>query len=546
MTNRPSAELIFTGGRIYTQATDVVTTSVAVASGMIIAVGDDAVADVRTPSTEIVDLGGGVMLPGFVDSHVHPMIGGVARLRCDLTDENSLAGYRRAIAAYATSTDAAWIEGAGWYGDVFTGGFPTKEELDAVVGDRPAAFTSHDAHSLWVNTRALEAGGIDRNTSDPVGGRIVRDTSGDPTGLLMESAMELLDGVRPPIADDDLRAALLEAQSYLHSVGVTAWQDALVGEVFGYPDSFPVYQDAVARGELLSRVTAALYWRPGSGLEPLDELRRRRDETGGRFRASAIKLVLDGNCENMTGAVHDHYVGHPGEFGLLQFEPQELNEVVRAAHAAEFDLHIHAVGDRAVSVALDALALLDDPGGRRHQIAHIDLLRPDDVGRMLAVGAIANVSPLWARHDPVLVETKLPLLTAEQQQAQFAYGTLHRAGIPVVFGSDWPVSTPDPLAGIHTAVNRTAAPGDPHADDVRSLTDPLLPAEAIDVATAVRAATVGAARAAAVDRHVGAIETGKEADLVVLDADPYRVAASDLGAIRVSHTYVHGERVFGG
>lgn len=542
------ADRIFVGGRILTQDDDAApVTALAVTDGLIAAVGGDDVLELRGDRTEIVDLDGGALLPGFVDAHLHAVMGGLALLGCDLSTVHSIEDYRRIISDYAAAHDGPWIEGSGWYGDVFPGGFPTKEELDRLVPDRPAVFISHDVHSSWVNSRALEIAGIDRDTPDPDGGRITRDEHGEPTGHLLELATELLSPYRPHLSRDLLDAALVAAQQHLHSLGITAWQDALVGELFGIPDCYDVYAAASARGELVSRVTGALFWVPGRDLADAGELVDRRDTAGqDRFRTTALKLALDGVCENLTAALHEPYEGHPHECGLPFFEPDELGAITRLFSDAGFDLHLHAVGDLAVTRALDAIAAVPRRADARHQVAHIDLIRREDVARMRGLGAMANVSPLWARQDPVLVETKLPLLNADQQERHFLFGSLAGAGVPVAFGSDWPVSTPDPIAGLHTAVNRTAAPGDPHARDRRSRHDPLLAHERLSLDQALRAATREAARAARLDEYAGVLRPGREADLVVLDRDPYGVERSDLGTLRVTQTYVRGALVRGG
>ena len=534
------AEVIILG-RVRTQSADLpVAQAIAVTNGMIAAVGGEEVLELRGPRTELIDLGDGVLMPGFIDAHIHAVMGGVTRAGCDLSEVHSIEGYRAIISQYAKSHDGLWVEGSGWYGDLFPGGFPTKEILDELLPDRPAAFVSHDVHSLWVNTKALELGGITRDTPDPEGGRISRGPDGEPTGQLMEHAMTLLSGVRPVIDAAKMREGLVQAQAYLHSLGVTAWQDALVGAAFGYPDIYDAYVSAADDTVLRSWVTGAQLWDGQSDPEPFI---RRRDRARGKFRATAAKIILDGNCENLTAAVHEAYSGHPGEHGILQFDLEQLQQGVSMLAAADLDVHIHAVGDLAVTRSVDALAPVVRPG-HRHQIAHIDLVLEGDIQRMNQLGIIANVSPLWARHDPVLVETKLPLLTASQQDRHFAYGSLWRAGIPVAFGSDWPVSTPDPIAGLHTAVNRTAAPDDPHASDARSRHDPLLPNERLSLEAALTAYTREAARASRLDARVGAIEVGKQADLVVLDRDPFEVESEEIGSISVLRTFVEGETVF--
>ncbi|MBQ7803126.1 amidohydrolase [Rhodococcus sp. (in: high G+C Gram-positive bacteria)] len=510
---------------------------------MITAIGGDEVLDLKGTATEVVSLGGAALLPGFVDAHVHAVLGGLMRLQCDLSEVHSLDDYRRLISEFAASNDALWVEGSGWYGDLFPAGFPTKDILDELIPDRPAVFLSHDAHSLWVNSRALEVAGIDRDTADPDGGRISRDANGNPSGQLMEHAIDLLGHVRPLKDQEMTRRALLQAQTYLHSVGVTSWQDALLGDMFGLPDQYDTYFGVAREGKLLSRVTGALLWSQGLGPDDLKKYVDRRNESAGRFRPTAVKIMLDGNCENLTAAVHEAYVDHVHEHGILQFSDDELGSAARLLSAAGFDLHIHAVGDRAVTCAVDAIASVPDLTARRHQIAHIDLIAENDIQRMRELGIIANVSPLWARLDPVLVETKLPLMTPSQQERHFLYGSLHRSGVKVAFGSDWPVSTPDPLAGIHTAVNRTAAPGDPHANDERSLREPLLPNERLTLEAALAAGTRNAAYASNLDDVVGTIAVGMEADLVVLERNPYDVPSDEIGMIRVTRTFVRGQTV---
>jgi predicted amidohydrolase YtcJ len=369
--------------------------------------------------------------------------------------------------------------------------------------------------------------------------------------MLAESAAGLVMRLLPPVTAAQLTEALRQAQAYLHGLGVTAWQDAAVGSLLGVPDIFGAYLEAAGAGRLTARVTGALWWDRDQGLGQLESLEERRaaaSGSAGRFRASAVKIMQDGVCENFTAAVVEPYRGHGEDTGESFIDPAELTGIVRRLDARGFDVHLHAVGDRAVRECLDALAACGDDGGRprgaRHQIAHIDLIQPGDVARMARLGAIANVQPLWAREDKVLVETKLPYLTAGQQRNHFAFGSLLAAGVPLAMGSDWPVSSPDPLWGIHVAVNRTAPHADPHAQDEHAQTVPLLAGEAVDVRTAVDAYTLGAARANRLDAETGSLEAGKLADLVVLDRDPFAVPATELSSVQVRATFVDGQPVY--
>jgi len=538
-----AADLVLLGV-VRPDASGALTDALAVRRGRVVALGRERCSRLVAADTEVVTTEG-VVAPGFVDAHVHPVMGGLNRLRCDLDDLHDLHDYRRRVADHARRP-GDWLLGSGWYGDVFPGGFPTAAELDALVGDRPAVLTSHDAHSVWVNTAALRRAGIDGHTPDPAGGRIHRDRDGNPSGLLMESAAALVTDLVPQPVTAELVEALVEAQRYLHSVGIVGWQDAAVGRMLGMPDLYPVYRAMEDSGRLTARVTGALWWDLEDDESQVPELVRRRAESvdGGRFRASAVKIMQDGVCENLTAAVVDAYRGHPHEHGLSFVEPERLAEVAAVLTAERFDLHLHAVGDRAVRECLDAVQSGDRSFEARHQIAHIDLVTPEDLPRFAALGVIANIQPLWARRDRVLVETKLPYLTPAQQDHHFAFGSLHSAGAPLAIGSDWPVSSPDPIWGLHVAVNRTAPEDDPHARDEHARTVPLLPHEGIDVATAFAAATEGSARASRLEQTTGTLRPGMAADLVVLDADPFTVPATDLSSLRVQSTYVDGAPVF--
>ncbi|GAA4368788.1 amidohydrolase [Paeniglutamicibacter cryotolerans] len=540
------AELLFVNGAVHTMdPSHPRSNALAVRGGKIAALGPEAL-ELRTARTEVIDLSGKALLPGFQDAHVHPLMGGMQMVSCDLSEVHCLEDYRRIIAEYAAANpEKEWIEGGGWYGDVFEGGFPHRRLLDELIPDRPAYFMSHDAHGAWVNTRALELASISDATPDPDGGIIARDADGQATGMLIEHAAELVSALIPAPGQAEIRRALLAAQAYLHSKGVTAWQDAAVGDALGAPDVFEHYLALEEQGLLTATVTGALWWHRDQGTEQLELFRARRAKATGRFRATAVKMMLDGVCENLTAAMTRPYRGHPHERGMTLIEPEALCEISRALDAAGFDLHLHAVGDQAVRDSLAALDLPRRPGwDPRHQLAHLDIIDEKDLAAFARVGAIANIQPLWARQDPVLVETKLPYLDAGHQGMHFAFESMHRAGIPLAMGSDWPVSSPDPLWGVHTAVNRTAPPADPHAADARSQHEPLLAHEAIALDAALHAATAGAAYANRLDAERGWLRAGMIADLVVLDADPHAVWARELGTIGAEQVFVDGSLVY--
>lgn len=301
------------------------------------------------------------MLPGFSDAHVHPGLGGLELNRCHLGAVRTVAGYQATIGAYAAAhPELPWILGGGWFIGAFPGGTPTTATLDPVVPDRPVFLPNRDHHSAWVNTCALRRAGIERATPDPPDGRIERDSRGHPTGTLHEGAMDLVARFIPPTSSDDLERGLLAGQAHLHSFGLTGWQDALVGTGLGMPDSLAAYCRLASTGRLTGRVVGALWWDRHRGVEQLPDLmsRRQRGLDAG-FAATSVKIMQDGICETFTAAVLDPYrdgAGHvTSNRGMSFIDPTALCDFVAQLDAEGFQVHVHALGDRAVRESLDAV-----------------------------------------------------------------------------------------------------------------------------------------------------------------------------------------------
>jgi predicted amidohydrolase YtcJ len=533
-------QILFTGGALFDGRAHRGPQDVLVADGRIVAVGD-AVRE-HVDGAELVDLAGSLLSPGFTDAHIHPIHGGLERMQCDLSGLETRAEYLEAISAYATAhPDAEWILGGGWAMPAFPGGTPTAADLDSVVPDRPVFLPNRDHHGAWVNTRALEIAGIDEHTPDPPDGRIERDADGRPTGTLHEGADELVGRFVPRTSGEEYYAALMTAQAYLHSLGVTSWQDAAVGAFSGLDDPAATYAQADAAGDLRSYVVGALWWERRQGVEQVEDLAGRREAvTGNRFRATAVKIMQDGVAENGSAAMTAPYLdlcGHPTDNAGHSFiDPETLREAVAALDTAGFQVHVHAIGDRGVREALDAFVGTDP--ARRHHIAHVQLIHPDDVARFAQLGVAANMQALWACLEDQMVDLTLPVLGPERSTWQYPFGELHRTGASLVMGSDWPVSTPDPLAAIHTAVTRTT-----YGDTGRAGREPFLPEQALDLTTAFSAYTRGSAWVNHRD-DAGVVEPGAVADLVVLDRDPFAGPPSEIGAARVASTWVAGECVY--
>ncbi|MFJ6080266.1 amidohydrolase [Streptomyces sp. NPDC092369] len=537
------ADLLFTRGPVLTPEGRTAT-AVAVCGERIVAVGRDEILDLAGPRTEVVDLAGRLLLPGFQDAHVHPLPAGLELTRCDLTGTRTAAETVAAVRAYADAhPEQEWITGGGWSMEAFEGGVPTKELLDAVVPDRPVYLPNRDHHGAWVNSRALELTGITKETADPADGRIERDGSGEPVGTLQEGAMQLVGRLTPPADAADRLAALLHAQRHLHALGITAWQDALVGEFLGMDDPSDAYLAAARDGSLTARVVGALWWDRERGAEQIPELvEKRRELSHGRFRASSVKLMLDGVAETGTAALLDPYLDKcgcvTGNRGTSFIDPAQLPQYVSTLDALGFQCHFHALGDRAVRDALDAVEAAraaNGPSDTRPHLAHLQVVHPDDVPRFARLGAVANIQPLWAAHEPQMDELTIPFLGARRATWQYPFGALLRSGARLAAGSDWPVSSPDPLQGIHVAVNRVT----PDGGD----TPVFLPAQRIGLAEALTAYTAGSAYANHLD-DTGQVRVGALADLVVLDRDPFDGPTTAIAQTRVAATYVGGARVY--
>ena len=438
---------------------------------------------------------------------------GWSGIRCDLSHTPAVREeYVAKVAEYASANpDVEWILGGGWALAAFPGGQPTAAELDAALPGRPVFLPNRDHHGAWVSSRALELAGIDRTTPDPPDGRIERDASGDPSGMLQEGAMKLVTDHLPKTSDDELYGAFLEGQRYLHSLGVTGWQDAIVGEYAGMDDCGPTYAHAARSGDLTGWVVGALWWDRTRGLDQLaDLIERRAGFSHGRFAATAVKIMQDGVAENGTAAMLAPYLDRCGHAtdntGHSFVDPELLKEYVAALDHEGFQVHVHGLGDRSVREALDAFVGTDP--SRRHHIAHLQLVDPADVARFSALGVTGTIQALWACLDDQMVELTLPFLTEERAGHQYPFGDLVRAGAPLAAGSDWPVSTPDPLQAIHVAVHRTA-----YGESGPAGTEPFLPEQRLDLTTAFAAYTSGSARVNHRD-EAGSIAPGKLADLV--------------------------------
>ncbi|MGK0741609.1 amidohydrolase [Leucobacter sp. Z1108] len=541
---RAPADLVIHSARIFSDGEVLPHTALAAAGGRIVALGGDEIVD-RFAASRVIDARGGLVTPSFVDAHVHTTIGGIESLRCDLTACTSAEEVYAEIARYAAANpELPWILGGGWRMPQFSGGTPLREDLDRVVPDRPAYLINADHHGAWANTRALELAGVTADTPDPSDGRIERDASGAPAGTLQEGAAELIAAVIPETTDAEMRAGLLAGEQVMFRYGITGWQEAILGSYAGYSDFTPIYRSLLDAGELRGRASGALWVsRDFDGLSiagfVADLERRRAQYEREGLRLDTAKIMVDGVPENETAAMEEPYVAEcscTGGSGLAYFSREQLLELVPLLNARGFAAHLHAIGDRAVRYALDAVAAVPeaDRARVRNHIAHLQIINPEDLPRFAELGVTANLQALWACLDAQMLTLTMPLMGAERAGWQYQFASLERAGAALACGSDWPVSSPDPWQAMHVAVTRR----EPGITEF----DPLLPDEALTLSSILTAYTRGSHELLGMPG--GRIAVGEVCDVAVADRDPFAADAAEIHLTRNRVTVLAGEVVY--
>lgn len=535
------ADLVITGGQVWTGDPGCPwADTIAVRGDRVVALGAEATAALTGSRTRVVHQPGSLVVPGFQDAHVHAPFAGRNRLHVWLNDLTGREAYLGRIAEYAAANpDLPWVIGGGWAMEYFPGGTPTKEDLDAVVPDRPVFLMNRDVHGAWVNSRALEVAGITAETSDPADGRIERDPqTGEPSGTLHEgAAYSYQDQHVPTPSRADWEAAILEAQGHLHSLGITGWQDAWVT-----PATLEAYRSLADSDRLSARVVGALWWDRHRELDQVSEfLTQREAGRTGNFHPTSVKIMTDGVLENFTGALLEPYCdgcgGHTDNRGLSYVERDLLAAAVTELDRHGFQVHLHAIGDRAVRNALDAVGAARKANGandNRHHIAHIQVVQPEDVPRFRELGVVANCQAYWAQMEPQMEELTIPFLGRDRAERQYPFGDLLRSGAALAMGSDWSVTTANPLEEIEVAVTRV--------DPENRNNSPFLPEQALPLEVAMRAFTAGSAYVNH-DEDAGSLAVGQRADLALLDHNVF-TGGAPIADARVDITVAGGRVVF--
>lgn len=551
LADQDRASLIVRGGSIYTARKDgAVAEAVAIGGDRILAVGSRATIDGYIGrSTRVIDLRGGMLLPGFIDTHTHFVWGSLARTRVALGDAADAAEVERRLAAYAREhPNEPWILGGDWVYDTFGSGGPTKALLDRVIPNRPVALDCFDGHSMWLNSKALALAGITRSTPDikkdgRVVGIIVRDpATGEPTGILKEVAQNLALDVIPKPSREKLLGLVRDGMRAANERGVTS-----VINASGDLGEMDLYDTLRRRGISTLRTTTSYSNINGTPhtlsheeLEAFETARRRY--TGDWVRAGIVKFFMDGVVEGHTAALLKPYSDQPGFRGRPYYPSGRYDEMLVELDRRGFAVITHAIGDGAVREALDgyeAAIKANGPRDRRWRVEHIEVCDPHDVPRFGKLGVIASMQPYhWCCHDQSGDDAWARNLSRKRWPEGFQWRSIADAGATMIHGSDWPVVTIDPLIGIYSAITREDPLGHPAGG--------WFPHQRLHLAEVLAGYTRNAAYAAFMEDRLGTIEIGKKADLVALGRDLRRVAPADVLTTRIAATVLDGQVVHEG
>lgn len=532
------ADLVFHGGSVYTvDASRSWAEAVAIRAGRIVYVGADIGAKAWIgPNTRRIALDGKMLLPGFHDSHVHLIGGGLELSGCDINGLTTVEEILDTVKRYAEKNPhKKWIRGGGWPLTLM-GGNPRKELLDKVVPDRPVILDSFDGHSSWVNSKAMEIAGITQETQDPPRGRIERDPQTKaPTGTLRESAGRLVINKIPPYSAEEYVSGLRRGMELANRYGITSVQEARCTE-----QHLNAFAQLDRSNELTVRTVAAMWFDVAKGMSQVPQYTEWRTKyQGKRLRATAVKIFQDGVIESRTAALLQPYIGHGDERGFVNLEPEVLKPLAAELDRLGFQIHIHAIGDRGIQTSLDALEFARDRNGSRdsrHHIAHIQLFDPHDLSRFRKLGVIANFQPLWAWADSYIVDMTLPVLGPERSRWLYPIRSIANTGAVIACGSDWSVTSMNPLEAIQIGITRRGLKEGPGPA--------WLPEETVDLPLMIAAYTINGAYVNFQERETGSIEVGKAADLIVIDKNLFEVSAHEIHQAKVLLTMLEGKEVF--
>lgn len=498
-----------------------------------IVVGTGTVDEMRelAPEATVLDGQGRVMLPGLIDAHAHVLGLGQLLTQVDLTGATSLDETLQRVEQYATENpESPWIVGRGWNQELWDDtSFPTAQDLDQVVDDRPVFLSRIDGHAAWVNSVALQQGDVTRETQDPVGGRVIRDEQGDPTGILVDAAETYVARFIPQESPEQVEQAIRLAIQEMLSLGITGVHDAGVSQ-----SVWQIFQELDNEGALAVHINAMIggvtdQTRPWIAEGPV------MPSASSRLSLTGVKIYSDGALGSRGAAMLEPYDDEPGNRGLLFYNQSEMNEQVLTAISNGFQANVHAIGDAANRQVLDALeeAINAYPESSRHRVEHAQVVAVEDIPRFAELGLIASMQPTHATSDKNMAQDRIG---ATRLEGAYAWRTFLDQGTIIAAGSDFPVEPVNPFFGIHASVTRQDRSDEPPGGWFSD--------EAMTLREALQAFTLDAAYAAKSESLYGSLEPGKLADFILIDRDPFQIPPSELDNIKVLETWVEGKKVF--
>jgi hypothetical protein len=535
----PPASLVLVNGRIWTaEPKKEWVSAVAIRDNRILAVGQEQdIAKYITPQTKKLDLGGRFAMPGFNDAHIHFGSGALRLSQLDLNEARSLAEIQSGLRKFAAENpNATWVLGFGWtYTSMPGGRLPTRQDIDAVVKDRPVFLTAYDGHTAWANSKALELAEVTAQTKLEGYGEIVRDAAGHPTGVLKESAQGLVRRKIPQPTREERLAALRRALKLAASLGITSIQNQ-----GGDREDVEMYKELLDKGELTVRVSQAISVGPQVKRERIAEIAAMAQEfSGPMLRVAGIKIMMDGVIETHTALMLEPYADLTQSNGSSPWTQAQANNVVSQADRAELQVAIHAIGDGAVRMALNAFdyasRAVRASGDPRFRIEHIETVASEDIAQFKKLDVLASMQPIHA--DPGTADVWSKAVGPERLKRAFAWREFQKAGVRLVYSSDWPACiSVNPWRGIHVAVNRQTPEGHPPGGWV--------PEQKVTLETALEAYTRAGAFASHEKNLKGSIAAGRLADIIVLERDPFKAPPTELHKMKAVMTMLDGRIIF--
>lgn len=500
--------------------------------GKVLIVGDAAALQGHYPAAHVIDGQGRTLLPGLIDAHGHVLDMGFEGVQIQLFGTTSLHEAQSKILSFAkTHPDSPWLLGGGWNQVQWTlGRFPTAQELDAEVSDRPVVLDRVDGHAKWLNTKALQAAGITKDTPDPVGGRIEHGDDGSPSGVLVDKAMDLIDKVTPPPTDSERRAALRAALSHMNSVGLTSAGDA------GVPATTIALYRELADQSLLTVRIYAMIGDVGEDFASLSHDGPLIAYGNDRLTVRSVKLFADGALGSRGAALLAPYSDKPDQRGLLFMSNAEMQRKMETALRAGYQVNVHAIGDAANRQVLDSFeGAYKNVGGRqlRNRIEHAQVVALPDIPRFKQLDLIASMQPTHATSDMNMAESRIG---PDRLKGAYAWRTFLDQGTRIAGGSDFPVEEDNPFFGLYSAITRRDHHGKPQGG--------WHPEQAMTRLEAFRAFTLDAAYAQHQEHTIGSLEPGKWADFILVDGDLFKEPSSQIWKTKVLQTWLAGTRVY--